>query len=583
MLGKIIEIDGNTVVVELTININSTQGLINLYVLLADQRRNFVGEIVAVSSKKAKINLVGEFINNTFISGVSNKPSFAAKVDLISISYINKIIGLENPNSKSELPLGKSIYYPEIITGAKINPLFSGHLAILGSSGSGKSCGFATIIQSLFSKAEFPRNASFVVIDSFGEYETTFKGIADNTSEFVFKNLTTNKSQSQNILKIPLWLLNIDDLALLLKIKKSTQIPIIEKALKYVDIFSRQDEDILEYKTSIIANALIEILTSGRTSSQLRDQFISVLSRYNTRILNLETPVSQPGYVRPIKQCLLIDETGKIRALELVIDFLNKLVKKDLVLKMPDKSYPYSLDDLSYALEFALIDEGILRNEALYNDIYYIKTNLDTLCNSSDRIYFDYPEYISEIDFMKNLLYSENRKCQILNININYIDDRMAKNISKIYAKMLYEFCKGLEKRSSIPVHIVLEEAHRYVQNDSDIDVIGYNIFDRIAKEGRKYGVLLSLITQRPSELSETSLSQCSNFLLFKMIHPDDVNFIRHVVPDISEQTIQKMKTLPPGNCILYGTAFKIPIMSKINMPNPAPKSSSCDVESIWF
>ena len=583
MLGKIIGIDGNKVTIELSININSVQGLLNLFVLLNDNNRNYVGEIVSINNKTAIVNLVGEFIGASFVPGVSNKPSFAAKINLISRAYINKIIGLDNPDLPGEVALGNSVFYPDIKSGAKVNSLFSNHSAILGCSGSGKSCGFATLIQSLFRKEKFPKNSSFVVIDSFGEYETSFRDLAQKNPQIFFKNLTTNKSQSQHLLKIPLWLLGIDDLALLLNVKEVTQVPIIEKALKYVDIFAQQEENVLEYKTSIIAKALIEILTSGRSSAQMRDQFISVLSRYHTTLLNLETPVTQPGYVRPIKQCLLIDESGKIRAMELVMDFINGFIKEDLVLKIPDKSFSYNLDDLAYALEFALIDEGILRNEALYNDIYYIKTNLDTLCNSSDRIYFDYPEYISELDYMKSILYEGNQKCQILNININYIDDRMAKNISKIYAKMLYEFCKGLEKRASVPVHIVLEEAHRYVQNDNDINVIGYNIFDRIAKEGRKYGVLLTLITQRPSELSETSLSQCSNFLLFKMIHPDDVNFIRHVVSDISEETIERMKSLSPGNCVLFGPAFKIPTMIKMTMPNPAPMSSNCDVERLWF
>ena len=83
---------------------------------------------------------------------------------------------------------------------------------------------------------------------------------------------------------------------------------------------------------------------------------------------------------------------------------------------------------------------------------------------------------------------------------------------------MLFNFSKRLKDRASIPFHIFVEEAHRYVQNDSDVDILGYNIFDRIAKEGRKYGVLLGLISQRPSDLSETSISQCNNFLIFYRI-----------------------------------------------------------------
>ena len=72
-----------------------------------------------------------------------------------------------------------------------------------------------------------------------------------------------------------------------------------------------------------------------------------------------------------------------------------------------------------------------------------------------------------------------------------------------------------MKNRATLPFHIILEEAHRYVQNDNDKFLLGYNIFERITKEGRKYGVILGLISQRPSELSETSLSQCNNFLIF--------------------------------------------------------------------
>ena len=91
----------------------------------------------------------------------------------------------------------------------------------------------------------------------------------------------------------------------------------------------------------------------------------------------------------------------------------------------------------------------------------------------------------------------------------------LPKLLLKIYSRLLFDFSKENESKNKLPFHIVLEEAHRYVQNDSDAEVLGYNIFDRITKEGRKYGTLLTLISQRPSELSETSLSQCANFFNF--------------------------------------------------------------------
>ena len=92
---------------------------------------------------------------------------------------------------------------------------------------------------------------------------------------------------------------------------------------------------------------------------------------------------------------------------------------------------------------------------------------------------------------------------------------------------LIFQFAKGLEEKASIPFHIVVEEAHRYIQNDTDRFLIGYNIFERIAKEGRKFGLILSLVSQRPVELSETVISQTTNFLIFKMTHPRDLDYIK--------------------------------------------------------
>ena len=117
----------------------------------------------------------------------------------------------------------------------------------------------------------------------------------------------------------------------------------------------------------------------------------------------------------------------------------------------------------------------------------------------------------------------------LINFNINYVDDRFAKTLTKIYSKIFFEYTKNLKERASLPINIILEEAHRYVQNDNDINVIGYNIFDRITKEGRKYGVILGLITQRPSELSNTALSQCSNYIVLRMFHPDDIQIVKNI------------------------------------------------------
>ena len=134
-----------------------------------------------------------------------------------------------------------------------------------------------------------------------------------------------------------------------------------------------------------------------------------------------------------------------------------------------------------------------------------------------------------------------------------------------------------------MPFHLMLEEAHRYVQNDSDINILGYNIFERIAKEGRKFGVVLDLITQRPTELSETVISQCTNFLIFKITHPSDLEYIRKMVPNISQDVIEKQKSLQAGTCVAFGKMMKIPMIVKMQLPNPEPHSSNASIYDKWM
>ncbi len=586
MLGKIIGIDDNTVLLKLNIELDKFQSILNNYVVMEETDRKFVGEIVDLKDGIGYINLIGEIIGDDFVFGVIKKPSFSASVKLISKERIPLIIGMPNYKENEDLLIGESAIYDGIKVGVNINKFFSNHFAIFGSTGSGKSCSIARILQNLFQKKNsVAYRSSIFIFDAYGEYHNAFSKIHEITPEISFKSYTTNTKFSETeILKIPLWLLDTDDIALLLNAEKASQIPIIEQALKLVTIFGREEELVIKHKNDIIARAVLDILASGRPPAQIRDQVFSVLTSYNTKELNLDTPIYQPGYTRPLKQCLLIDASGKIREMELLTSFMQTFLNDDLELKMPDGTFKYTLKDLKDAFDFALIEEGILKSDKVYDDANVLKVRLHSLVNGEYNVYFDVKDYISKDQYIRSLLTSYNgKKAQIINFNINYVDDRFAKTITKIYSKLLFDYAKNLEKRASLPFHIILEEAHRYVQNDSDTAVIGYNIFDRITKEGRKYGILLGLISQRPSELSETCLSQCNNFLIFKMLHPIDVDYIREMIPNITNEIVKRLRILQPGTCIAFGNAFKIPVLIKLAMPNPAPASNSCDISGIWF
>lgn len=586
MLGTIIGIEEDIVSVKLNIEIDKFQNLVNLHVVMEDNEKILVGEIIGLKDGIASVKLLGQIINNKFVYGVITKPAFSSSVKLISKEKIPMIISVDNYNEKKDMYIGESPIYEGVRIGFNINDFFANHFAVLGSTGSGKSWGTANLIQSIFRKQNtVAYRASIFIFDAYGEYHSAFKDINKITPEISFKAYTTNtKFSDSEILKIPLWLLTIDDFALLLNAEKPTQLPIIEKSLKLVSVFAREEKDVIKQKNDIIARAILDILASGKPSSQIRDQVFSVLSNYKTKDLNLESTIYQPGYVRSLKQCLVIDASGKIREMELLTKYMQSFLDDSIELVTPDGSFKYSLKDLSDALDFALISEGSLNSEKIYDEANVLKVRLHELVNSDYAEYFNCKEYISIDDYIKELLSAGNgRKAQIINFNINYVDDRFAKTITKIYSKLLFEYAKNLDKRASLPFHIILEEAHRYVQNDNDINLIGYNIFDRITKEGRKYGVVLGLISQRPSDLSETSISQCSNFLIYKILHPKDVEYIRQMVPNITNEVVKQLRVLQPGICIAFGSAFHVPVLLRQDKPTPPPSSSSCDVSGNWF
>ena len=586
MLGKIISVEENEAKIKLNINLEEIPNLINLYVIMEDNANKIIGEITDIIGDVAKVNLLGKIDGDKFEYGIINKPSFSSTIKLVSKEKMPLIIGVEKVEEDEHLYIGDSPIYTDVPVYVPINKFFSNHFAIFGNTGSGKSCGVARIFQNLFSKEhDIAYKASIFIFDAYGEYHDAFRNLSNVVPEISLKTYTTNlKTTDSEILRIPVWLLSLDDIALLLDATSHNQIPIIEKAMKLVTIFAREEELVIKHKNDIIARAILDILSSGKSPVQIRDQIFSILSIYNTKELNLESTVYQPGYSRSLKNCFIIDNTGKIREMELISNFMESFLDDTLELEMPDGSFKYDLKDLKKALDFALISEGVLNSEKIYDETNILKVRLHSLVNSDENTYFDYPEYITKEEYIRSLMVvNGNRKAQIINFNINYVDDRFAKVLTKIYSKLLFDYSKELKVRASFPIHIILEEAPRYVQNDNDVNLLGYNIFERIAKEGRKYGIILGLITQRPSELSNTAISQCNNFLIFKMQHPLDIDYIRDMVPNITSEIIKKLKILPAGTCMAFGLAFKVPVLIKLKMPDPAPASSNCDISSNWF
>ncbi len=583
MFGKILYISDNVLYIE-NKDIKELNGdLLNIHLIFEHGDQKILGEISKVEEKEIEVKLLGEFVNGHFQNGLLKKASLNSTIRLINSEELKELVGVAGPKS---VILGKSAVYSNFDVYPNINDLFANHLCIFGNSGSGKSCGVARIIQNVLeNKDSLAYNANLIFFDSFGEYKNAFKEIHHINDFYHYKFVTSHvKEETDQLINIPLNLLNVDDYAVLLQADKHSQLVILERTLRYAKIFAAITPESIKYKNTIIAKALMSILYSSDTGKQKRDNIYTIIETCHTPEFNFDTQINGVGYSRKFSECFELDSHGRFGEEVLITNYILEFLKNNDELdeyNSPEKSF-FSLKDFAKALEFTLISDGINQNKNLHDDAQLLKVRLNNIIHNEVGSFFTYDKFYTPTEFITALCSTNGQKNQIININLESLDDTYAKSLVKIYSHILFEFAKNNSNRATVPFHLFLEEAHRYIQKDTDLFLLGYNIFDRIAKEGRKYGILLNIISQRPVEISDTVVSQCSNFLIFKMTHPKDIKYIEDILPNISTDVIDKMKVLQSGTCVAFGSAFKIPMIVKLEMPNPRPYSSSCDVSEYW-
>ncbi|MCH5166471.1 MAG: DUF87 domain-containing protein [Erysipelotrichales bacterium] len=582
MFGKIKYIDDITVVAEIHKENMVVPNLMNLHVVFETKDQKLLGEVKKADEETVHIDLMGQFIGDRFIAGTIKKPTLDSSIRIINDEELGIILGTNKPGN---LYLGKSAIYTGKDVFVDINDMFSNHLSIFGNTGSGKSCSVARIVQNIFLNKNFLTfNANLFIFDAYGEYKTAFKVLNQFNPNYQYKFITSNPVDDTDVLlKIPVFLLTIDDICLLLQADNHHQYTIIERMLKLAKLFSKDDEETKRLKNHLIAKAIMTVLFSNQNASAKKNDIFTIISDCSTPEFNVDTDIQGIGYTRKFSECFGIDRNGEFGESVLINEYLLKFIDDELEQRMevPKDAY-YTLDDLEKAMSFTLIGDGFLNNRIMQDNAVIMQVRLHSINNSANRKYFDIPNYITLENYISSLIVFNNRRSQIVNINLEDVDDNLAKTMVKIFSKMIFDFAKSRRERAAIPFHLFIEEAHRYVVSDNDHFLLGYNIFERIAKEGRKYGVMLDLVSQRPVEISETVIAQMSNFCILKMTHPRDLDYINKMLPNISGDIIEKLTSLQSGTMVAFGNAFKIPVIVKMDMPNPAPYSSNCNVVDRW-
>lgn len=623
VIGKLISINSDKFTVELlnqSINftINGFEDIyqyaqINGYVILPYQDFYIVAEIFGVrerdsdikwqgekeqilnksnSVKYLDINPIGTIQKEKFKYGVSIFPTlytdvlYIKKEELdIIFEYNNDRIYLEDTEDSTRLKLleiGTSTIFPDYKVKININDFFGAHSSVLGNTGSGKSCTIASMIQTLFKKENYSAvGASFLFFDVNGEYHKAFSQLSnhdidvkyfsinetkDNES-FEYKKQITKNIEYGNF-KLPHWFLNIDEWALLLQASEKTQLPILRSALGFSQNMDRIS------RNHIFASNILFVYENWESPVAKRQRIVSLIekgsfddidvSKYNAIYGNMNNG-DEEAFKNSVKAHIDIETFNFPKYNNEFFDF----------------------DKFDDSIDEAILYEEFHGNKQIRDYCSSLMTRFKSL---KERQEFNFltqnKEEVDKKEFLDDLLGLKNdkKKTQITIIDLNSVEDEVVEVISCVITRMIFERLKIIPDRNSFPVNLVLEEAHRYISEHKNSHFGEANkIFERVAKEGRKYGLFLMVSSQRPSELSKTVLSQCSNFIVHRIQNPDDLNHIRQMTPHISSNILYRLPSIPTQHALVFGSSVQIPTLFKVNDANPLPNSANSDIIKHWF
>jgi DNA helicase HerA-like ATPase len=262
--------------------------------------------------------------------------------------------------------------------------------------------------------------------------------------------------------------------------------------------------------------------------------------------------------------------------------------------KLPDyTNTPFDFEVLGEAIDLALLYEEAHGNRQIRDYCSQMVTRFKALLEREDYAFLRHTAagatkgtgaFLARLLGLEAQQSGHVKRSQIVIIDMNAVEDEVVELVSAVAARMIFRLLRQADPRNRFPVHLLLEEAHRYISAaPSRYALDAGRVFDRIAKEGRKYGLFLLVASQRPSELSKTVLSQCSNFVVHRIQNPDDLSQIRQMSPAISDGVLRRLPTLPKQHALVFGNSVNLPTTFKVRSARPLPASDDAKIVSLWF
>lgn len=534
LIGSVIAVDTSSVVVKVeNEDVLSEIQVNNLVAIKASkQRQTLIGMVSKIIRKFSemlddsdeiekddvvKITLIGTLLDkfgtreNIFKRTLESVPEITAQCYIMNnedLSNFMSVLSVNSEGKDNSLKIGNYTLNKDATAYLDGNRLFQKHAVIVGSTGSGKSCTVATLIEEIAKL----QSSNAVVFDIHGEYEPI---IGENIKHF--KIAGPSDGVSDGFIYLPYWLLTYEEMISMMIDRSDNNAP--NQAM----IFSRT-----VYKCK-------------------KDYLISVGKSDIVDDITIDSPT-------PYDIKTLLDELNAINS-EVVPGAKAGSTKKG--------DFNGTLSRFIQRLENKVSDKRL-------NFLF-----------SSDESLLNY-DYMVELCSKLMLPASSNGGVKI--IDFSEVPSDVLPLVVSLVARLIFSVQQWTDREKINPIAIFCDEAHLYIPQNTKqgIEAQSLNSFERIAKEGRKYGIGLVVITQRPSEVDRTVLSQSSNFIAMRLTNADDQNVIKKLLPDSLGDFGELLPILDVGEALIVGDASLLPSRINVNKPNPEPNSATIGFWSEW-
>lgn len=691
-IGRVIAVDTAQVTVELNRDLKALTrstyegtievGRINSYIIIPVGSHRIVGMVTRVvmseenelqadkmmvslpsTRRLMKATMIGSISDNDFRQGINLFPVLDSKVFLTTRGDLDAIFGtdrkgvaIDPENPGYCVHIGKSVVFPDYNIYVDPDALFGKHAAIIGSTGSGKSCSIATILQSVISREEVKRTR-IVILDTNGEYRAAFQKKNAGGS---YKNAIPNRrslyiptdSSKPERLTIPYWFMDSDDFVRLFRAAPGVQRPVLLNALT----LSRQEgtgpqwtflRDTLMQEchralsltatgtwqdrnaTGVICDGVVSALAAAQNQTALQeliDQYpslrtaepsttfrqvkalvgrrgdkdydpLSMAQRQqadgllNGLISSLAAvPVTgmeggsssadRPSYFgktafryRHVETAMSRDQSNNARTRDNCSTMLTRIYRL-----LEDSRFEFLFGPCSE--EWPTVRHGLA---TFLRDILGLEASTEAeLTETADLPDGSLPFYDRQR--------SDADASNVVIVDLSLLASEVLENVTALIGRLIHEFLQRLSDpvsgvgRGEFPVILVLEEAQNYIREGrkSEEDSISKQVFERIAREGRKFGLGLVVASQRPSELSKTVLSQCNSFIVHRLQNPEDLRYFREIVPGIYGQLLDQLPALAPRSALVLGECVQAPVLVEMREADPVPRSKNPQFYKSW-